>query len=409
MSAAPGEDRKEPGSTGRDAGTTPRRVIYLDHHATTPLAPGVLDAMLPWLTTEYGNAASHAHVFGWRAEAAVEQARERIAAAIGAQDPREIVFTSGATESNNLALKGVARARRATHDHLVTVSTEHHSVLDSVAALAREGSDATVLGVDANGLVDPHALEAALGPRSALVSVMLANNEIGVLQPIAEIATRARAHDVPLHSDAAQAAGRVPLDVDALGVDLLSFTAHKLGGPKGIGALYVRRRRPRLAIEPLFHGGGHEWGLRSGTSPVPLIVGFAEALGRAVAGLEAESRRITALRDRLFHALVARPGGVVRNAPGASTLPNNLSVCFDGIEAEALLAAVPEVALSTGSACSSASPEPSHVLRALGLDAARIKGSVRFGLGHTTSAEDIDEAASRVADAVEQLRRARES
>lgn len=401
MSASEAEPKREAPSA--------RRTIYLDHHATTPLAPGVLDAMLPWLTTEYGNAASHAHVFGWRAEAAVEQARERVAAAIGASDAREIVFTSGATESNNLATKGVARARRATHDRLVSVATEHRSVLDPLAALVREGFAARVLDVDRAGILDPDVLEAALCPRTALASVMLANNEIGVLQPVAELAARARAHGVPFHSDAAQAAGRVPIDVGALGVDLLSLSAHKLGGPKGVGALYVRRQRPRLAIEPLVHGGGHEWGLRSGTLPVALIVGFAEAIGRAVAELDAEARRLAALRDRLFASLCAKTDGVVRNGERAPALPNNLSVAFEGVEADALLAALPDVALSTGSACSSASPEPSHVLRALGLDRARIHGTVRFGLGRTTTEADVDEAAERIVIAVRKLRAARAS
>ncbi len=253
--------------------------IYLDHHATTPLDPRVLDAMLPYLREDFGNSSSASHVYGWRAEAAVEAAREELANAIGAADPREIVFTSGTTESDNLALIGVARANRDRRDHLVTTRIEHPAVLDAARSLERDGFRVTYLRVDADGLVDPADVAAAIEERTALVSVMAANSEIGTLQPLEEIGRICREREVPLHTDAAQAVGKIPLDVERLGVDLLSMCAHKLYGPKGIGALYVRSRRPRLRIEPLLHGGGHERGLRSGTLPVPLIVGFARAVG----------------------------------------------------------------------------------------------------------------------------------
>lgn len=384
-----------------------RDPIYLDHHATTPVDPRALEAMAPWWSADFGNAASRTHVFGWRAEAAVEDARARIAQAIGAREPREIVFTSGATESDNLALKGVLRAGRASRDHVVTVATEHRAVLDPCAALVREGFDATLLPVGGGGRVDPDAVAAALGPRTALVSVMAANNEIGVLQPLAEIARICREHGVPLHSDAAQAAGKIPFDVEALGLDLASLSAHKVYGPKGIGALYVRTRRPRLRLEPLLHGGGHERGLRSGTLPVPLIVGFARALELAVAEREAEAARLVALRERLFAQLAQELPGVARNGDVAHQLPGTLSVRFDGVEAAALLSALPEIALSTGSACSSAEPTPSHVLVALGLSPESVAGTIRIGLGRANDEAQIDRAAARIVEAVRAQRAAR--
>jgi len=381
--------------------------IYLDHHATTPVDPRVVEVMAPWWSADFGNAASRTHVFGWRAEAAVEDARARIARAIGAREPREIVFTSGATESNNLALKGVLRAGRASRDHLVSVATEHRAVLDPCAALVREGFRATLLPVDGGGRVDPDAVAAAIDDRTALVSVMAANNEIGVLQPLREIARLCRERGVPFHSDAAQAAGKVPLDVEADGIDLLSLSAHKLYGPKGVGALYVRTRRPRLRIEPLLHGGGHERGLRSGTLPVPLIVGFARALEIAVAEREAEAARLAGLRDRLFALLADALPGVGRNGDPAHQLAGTLSVSFDGIEAAGLLAALPEIALSTGSACSSAEPAPSHVLVALGLSPQRVAGTIRVGLGRGNDAAQIERAAARIVEAVRAARAAR--
>ena len=363
--------------------------------------------MAPYWSEDFGNASSRTHRYGWRAEAAVELARERIAAALGAADPREIVFTSGATESDNLALQGVLAAHAGQGDHLVTVATEHAAVLDTARALARRGARITLLPVDGDGRVDPGDVAKAIDERTVLVSVGAANGEIGTLQPLAEIARLCAERDVLLHSDAAQAVGKIPLDVEALGVELLSCSAHKLYGPKGVGALYVRHRRrtgARLRLEPLFHGGGQERGLRSGTLPVPLLVGFAEAVALAAAEREAEAQRLAQLRDRLFEALSAALSGVVRNGPVAGRLPGNLNLSFEGIEADALLAQLDDVALSTGSACSSARPEPSHVLAALGFGAERARGAVRVGLGRGTRAEDVERAALRIAEEVRRLR-----
>lgn len=378
--------------------------IYLDHHATTPCDPRVLEAMLPYFGARFGNASSATHRYGWEAEAAVEDARERLARAIGAADPREIVFTSGTTESDNLALQGVARAGRRRGDHLVTSAVEHPAVLDTCEALAREGFSVTQVGVDPGGRVDPGELAAALTERTLLVSVMMANSEVGTLQPIAELARLCRERGVLFHSDAAQAVGRVPFDVEALGVDLASFCAHKLYGPKGIGALYVRERRPRIRLEPLLHGGGHERGRRSGTLPVPLIVGFARAVELCLEDLEQEAARQTALRERLWQGLRAGAGEVRLNGDPQQRLPGNLNVCFPGLEADALMSALKDVALSSGSACASASGEPSHVLRALGLTAAEARASLRFGLGRGTSAAQIDRVIARVCEEVAALR-----
>ena len=384
-----------------------RRPIYLDHHATTPVDPGVVDAMAPYWSDEFGNASSATHLYGWRAEAAVEQAREELAAAIGAADPREIVFTSGTTEANNLAIAGIARAQRGRRDHLVTCAIEHPAVLDTARALVEhEGATLSELPVGAGGLVDPEAVRAALAPRTALVSIAAANSEIGVLQPIAEIAAVCRDAGVPFHSDAAQAIGKVPLDVRRDGIDLLSFCAHKLYGPKGIGALYVRRGgRPPLALAPLLHGGGHERGLRSGTTPVPLVVGFARAVTLCLADREAEAARLRVLRDRLLDGLCrALPGQVECNGDPVRRLPANLNVSFAGVHSDALLSALHDVALSSGSACASARGEPSHVLRALGLAPERIRGALRFGLGRGTTEAEIDIVIARVAEEVQKAR-----
>ncbi|MDH3211862.1 MAG: aminotransferase class V-fold PLP-dependent enzyme [Myxococcales bacterium] len=379
--------------------------IYLDHHATTPTDPRVLDAMRPYFTERFGNAASASHVFGWRAEAAVEQARERLAAAIGAHEPREIVFTSGTTESDNLALKGVARAYRTRRDHLITVATEHSAVLESCGALEREGFRVTVLPVGRSGLVDPDDVRRAIGDRTLLVSVMAANSEIGVLQPLAAIGGICRERDVLFHTDAAQAVGKVPVDVEASGVDLLSMCAHKLYGPPGVGALYIRRRRPRIRLEPLFHGGGHEWGHRSGTLPLALIVGFAEAVDLCLHDLEAEAARLRALRDELWTRLQAGLDDLRLNGDPEQRLPGNLNVAFPGAEADAVIASLRDVALSSGSACSSARPEPSHVLRAIGLSEALARASLRFGLGRGNTREEIEWVADQV---IAQVREQRE-
>jgi len=386
---------------------TRERPIYLDHHATTPVDPRVLDAMLPYFREDFGNPSSASHIFGWRAEAAVENARERLAAAIGAGDPREIVFTSGTTESDNLALMGVARANRKRRDHLVTTCIEHPAVLDACRALERDGFSVSYLPVDGDGLVDPGAVRAAIGERTALVSVMAANSEIGVLEPLAEIGRICRERNVLFHTDAAQAVGKIRVDVDALGVDLLSLCAHKLYGPKGGGALYVRTRRPRLRLEPLLYGGGHERGRRSGTLPVPLVVGFAKAVDLCLEELDSEAARLSELRQRLWGRLSAELDDVYLNGHPELRLPGNLNVSFGGVEADHLLIALEDVAMSTGSACSSASTEPSHVLTALGLSDARIRGAVRFGLGRSNTRQEIDWVADQLIAQVRDARAAR--
>jgi len=381
-----------------------KRPIYLDHHATTPLDPRVLDAMLPWLREDFGNPSSATHVYGWRAEAAVDDARERLAGAIGAADPSEIVFTSGTTESDNLAILGLARGARGRGDHIVTSAIEHPAVRDACRALGREGFVVSELPVDADGLVDPGAVAGALREGSVLVSVMAANSEIGVIQPLAAIGAICRERGVAFHSDAAQAVGKIPVDVDALGLDLLSMCAHKLYGPKGVGLLYLRRRRPRLRIEPLLHGGGQERGLRPGTLPVALIVGFARAVELCLEERDTEAVRLAGLRDRLWGRLEAALPGVRRNGHPERRLPGNLHVAFEGVRADALIADLPELALSSGSACASASGEPSHVLLALGLPETLAEGALRFGLGRGTTREEVDLASDRLIQAVRKLR-----
>jgi len=380
--------------------------VYLDHHATTPVDPRVVEAMAPFWNERFGNAASATHRYGWEAEAAVEDARARISRAIGAAEPSEIVFTSGTTESDNLALTGIARGRRGRGGCLVTTAIEHPAVLDTARALEAEGFEARVVDVDASGLVDPEAVEAALGENALLVSVGAANGEIGVIQPLEVIAERCRRRGVPLHSDAAQAVGRIPIDVERLGVDLLSFCAHKLYGPKGIGALYVRRRRagPRLRLAPLLHGGGHERGQRSGSLPVPLVVGFARALELALEDLELEAKRLAELRDRLWARLAGALSGVRRNGHAERRLPGNLNVSFEGVEAGALISGLREFALSAGSACASGSGEPSHVLRAIGLPAALARGALRVGLGRSNTLAHVERLADRLVEQVEGLR-----
>jgi len=375
----------------------PDRPIYLDHHATTPLDERVLDAMLPYLREEFGNAASRTHAYGWRAEAAVEDARERLCEMLGACDPGEIVFTSGATESNNLAILGLAEAQRSRR-HLVTLQTEHPSVLDPCRVLARGGFDLTELAVDSDGLVATDAVAAALREDTFLVSVMAANNEIGVLQPIREIASLCRDRSIPFHSDAAQAVGKIELDADRDGVDLLSVSGHKIYGPKGVGLLRVRKSgRPRLTLEPRQYGGGHEGGLRSGTLPVASIVGLARALEICLEEREVEALRLGKLRDRLKKELeAALPGRVLVNGDEFQRLPGNLNLSFLGVDGERLVADLSGIAISSGSACSSADPGPSPVLLALGREPSVAKASLRFGFGRTNTPEDVTEAVHRV-------------
>ena len=377
--------------------------VYLDYHATTPVDPRVLDEMLPYFSERFGNAASRQHAFGWEAHDAVDAARSRIAAVINAS-AGEIVFTSGATESNNLAIKGCARAMRERGNHVITVATEHKSVLDSCRRLEQDGGRLTVLGVSSDGFVDLDALRRAIDDRTVLVSVMAANNEIGVLQPLAEIAAIVKPSGALLHTDAAQAFGKVPLDVEALGVDLLSLTGHKCYGPKGSGALYVRRRRPRLQMECLIDGGGHENGLRSGTLNVPGIVGLGAAAEICRKEMPEDAPRLASLRDRLLAGLRADLDGVRLNGSAARRLPHNLHVSFDDIDGEALLMALGDLAVSTGSACSSGSQKPSHVLEAIGAVGDSTGASIRFGLGRGTTGGDIDFAIERVTRVVRALR-----
>jgi len=402
--------------------------VYLDYHATTPVDPRVLDAMLPYFTERFGNAASRQHTFGWEAQKAVDRGREQVAALIGAS-ANEIVFTSGASESNNLAIKGAAYALRERGNHIITAVTEHKSVLDSYKRLESEGWRVTWLRVDRDGFVDLDELRAAIDGRTVLLSIMAANNEIGVIQPLAALGAIAREHGVLFHTDAAQAAGKIPIDVAAMQIDLLSLTGHKYYGPKGAGALYVRRCRPRLPLVCQIDGGGHENGFRSGTLNVPGIVGLGEAAEICRQEMAAEAVRLSALRDGLLDSLGRDPGDVRVNGPlGDRRLPHNLHISFTNVEGEALLMALGDLAVSTGSACSSGSQAPSHVLQAIGAvddpsspDATALRqgqggpearretrrapsASIRFGLGRTTTPADVDFAATRVATVVRALR-----
>jgi cysteine desulfurase len=379
------------------------RPVYLDYHATTPVDPAVLDAMLPYFTQQFGNAASKQHAFGWEAQQAVERARRQVATLLNAS-ANEIVFTSGASESNNLAIKGVACALRDRGRHVVTVATEHKSVLDSCSRLERDGWTVSRIPVDGDGFIDLDALRHALTDATTLVSVMAANNEIGVLQPLAEIAAIVHERGALLHTDAAQAVGKVPLDLATVGVDLLSLTAHKCYGPKGTGALYVRRQRPKVPIECQIDGGGHESGLRSGTLNVPGIVGLGACAEVAGSVLPDESRRLAGLRDRLLTGLRGGLDGVRVNGSLERRLPHNLHVSFEGIEGEALLMALGDLAVSTGSACSSGSQAPSHVLQAIGAVGPGAGASIRFGLGRWTTDAEIDFAIERVTTVVRSLR-----
>lgn len=378
--------------------------IYLDAHATTPVDARVLDAMLPYFTEKFGNAASKTHAYGWAAESAVEQARESVAALIGAKSPKEIVFTSGATESDNLAVRGVAEAYRDAGDHVVTTAIEHHAVLDPCRHLERLGFRVTVVPVEPNGIVNPEKVREAITDRTVLVSVMLANNEVGTVQPVAEIGRIARERGVLLHTDAAQALGRVPIDVDRMNVDLLSVSAHKIYGPKGSGALYVRSKNPRVRLVAQLDGGGHERGMRSGTPNVPGIVGLGKACDILTSEGAEETRRLGELRDELWARLSTSLDAVSPNGDLGKRLAGNLNVSFAAVPSDALIAELKEVAVSSGSACTSASLEPSYVLRAMGLDDERARCSIRFGIGRFTTREDIDRAASAVVARVQALR-----
>jgi cysteine desulfurase len=359
--------------------------------------------MLPYFGPRFGNAASRSHSFGWEAEKAVEYARKRVAHLAGAL-PREIVFTSGATESNNLAIKGVAETSRPRGNHIVTVATEHKAVLDPMRRLERHGFRTTILAPRSDGLLDLDRLREALTPETILVSVMYANNEIGVIQPIAEIGAICREHGVLFHCDAAQAFGKVPIDVARDNIDLMSVSAHKMYGPKGVGALYIRRRNRAVQLAQQMDGGGHESGFRSGTLNVPAIVGFGEACAICSTEMQAEGHRLSALRDRLEQRLTTELTDVHVNGSRQHRLPGNLNLSFPGVDGEALLLGMPDIALSTGSACTSATVEPSHVLRALGIGDALAHSSLRFGVGRFNTEEEIDYAAGRVIESVKKLR-----
>ena len=376
--------------------------VYMDGHATTPVDPRVLEAMLPYFTERFGNPSSRTHAFGWEAEAAVTRARKQVAALIGARG-RDIVFTSGATESNNLALRGVVEQQRHRGNHVVTVVTEHEAVLDPCRRLARDGFDVTYLPVRADGVIDLETLHAAVTDRTILVSVMAANNEIGVLQPLADVTRIAKRVGALVHTDAAQAAGKIPFLVDETGVDLASLSSHKLYGPKGVGALYVRRR-PRVELRPLIDGGGQEEGRRPGTLDVPGIVGFGKAAEICRLEMRDEAARLAGLRDRLWRELRARIDDVEVNGSMTERLPHNLNVSVAGVDGESLMLGLDDVAVSAGSACASASLEPSHVLRALGTSEQLARASLRFGLGRFNSVEEVDHVVERVAQVVRRLR-----
>ncbi|GAB3418928.1 IscS subfamily cysteine desulfurase [Massilia agilis] len=381
--------------------TAPHFPIYMDYSATTPVDPRVADKMIPYLREQFGNPASRSHAYGWSAEAAVEEARAQVAALVGA-DPREIIWTSGATESNNLALKGAANFYKTKGKHIITVKTEHKSVLDTVRELERQGFEATYLEPQDNGLISLEQLEAAMRPDTILVSVMLVNNEIGVVQPIAEIGELCRKKGIIYHCDAAQATGKVHINLENLKVDLMTFTAHKTYGPKGVGALYVRRK-PRVRLEAQMHGGGHERGLRSGTLPTHQIVGMGEAFRLAREEMDSELGRIKALRDRLAKGLMEIEE-VYINGDMEHRVPHNLNVSFNFVEGESLIMAVKDIAVSSGSACTSASLEPSYVLRALGRSDELAHSSIRFTIGRFTTESDIDFAVNLLKEKVGKLR-----
>jgi cysteine desulfurase len=377
--------------------------IYMDYHATTPVDPRVVEAMVPYFTDRFGNAASRNHAFGWEAEEAVEKARRQIADLIGAT-PKEIVFTSGATESNNLAIKGAAGMYREKGNHIITAVTEHKAVIDTCKHLEKEGCRVTYLPVQKDGRISLDDLNAAISDKTILITIMAANNEIGVIQPIAEIGAIAKAKGVLFHTDAVQMAGKAPLNVNELKVDMASLSAHKMYGPKGVGALYVRRRNPRVLLAPIIDGGGHERGMRSGTLNVPGIVGFGKAAELCRQEMAGEAERLRRLRDRLNERLHGNLDEIYVNGSMEHRLPHNLNVSFAYVEGESLLMGINDVAVSSGSACTSASLEPSYVLKALGAGDDLAHSSIRFGLGRWTTEEEVDYVADKLARVVSRLR-----
>jgi cysteine desulfurase len=378
--------------------------IYLDNHSTTPMDPRVLEALLPYFAEKFGNAASRNHSFGWEAEEAVETARKQIARLIHA-DPKEIVFTSGATESDNLALKGVAEMYREKGDHIITSLTEHRAVLDTAKALeSKRGLKVTYLPVDKYGMVSPDDVRNAITDKTTLISIMLANNEIGTINPVKEIGKVAKEKGILFHCDATQGVGKIPVDVQEMGIDLMSFTAHKIYGPKGVGALYVRKKGPRVRIAPIIDGGGHERGMRSGTLPVPLVVGFGKACELCEQEMPMESVRLAAMRDRLQAGITNKLDEVYLNGHPTQRLPHNLNLSFAYVEGESLLMGLKEIALSSGSACTSATLEPSYVLRALGVGSDLAHSSIRFGLGRFNTPDEVDYTIKRMIEVVTRLR-----
>jgi cysteine desulfurase len=382
---------------------TVKTPIYMDYHATTPVDPRVLETMLPYFNEKFGNSASRNHAFGWTAEEAVENARGQIARLINAT-PKEIIFTSGATESNNLALKGAAEMYREKGNHIITQVTEHKAVLDTCKRLEKYGYEVTYLPVGKDGRVNPEDVRKAITPKTIIISIMYANNEIGVVQPIAEIGKIAKERGVLLHVDGVQAIGKIPVDVQADNIDLLSMTAHKIYGPKGVGALYVRRRNPRVQLSAMLDGGGHERGMRSGTLNVPGIVGFGKACEICQNEMASESARMIALRDRLRAGLEARLDEVYINGTMEHHLPNNLNMSFAFVEGESLLMGINDIAVSSGSACTSATLEPSYVLKALGVGEDLAHTSIRFGLGRFNTEEEVDYVVNRMVEVVSRLR-----
>jgi cysteine desulfurase len=377
--------------------------IYLDNNSTTPCDPRVVEVMLPYFTEKFGNSASRNHTFGWEAEEGVEHARKQIARIIGA-DAKEIIFTSGATESNNLALQGIVAMYREKGDHIITSATEHRAVIDTAKYLEKKGVTVTFLPVDKAGMVSPDDVRNAITDKTILISVMFANNEIGTINPIAEIGKVAKEKGIIFHCDATQAVGKIPVNVQETGIDLMSFTSHKIYGPKGVGALYVRRRAPRVRLEPMIYGGGHERGMRSGTLPVPLIVGFGKACELCEQEMATEAVRMAKMRDRLQEGIMGAMEEVYLNGHPTERLPGNLNISFAYVEGEALLMGVKEIALSSGSACTSATLEPSYVLRALGVGSDLAHSSIRFGFGRFNTDEEIEYTIDRMIKAVTHLR-----
>lgn len=377
--------------------------IYMDHNATTPMDPRVLEAMMPYFTKVYGNAASRSHQYGWEAEEAVENARKQIADLIGCTT-KEIVFTSGATESDNLALMGIAEMYASKGNHIITLPTEHKAIIDTCKYLERHGKEVTYLSVDEFGMVDLDALRNAIKDTTILVSIMMANNEIGTIQPVAEIGKICREKGVIFHTDATQGVGKIPVDVNAMNIDLMSFTAHKMYGPKGVGALYVRKKSPRVKLSEQMHGGGHERGMRSGTLNVPGIVGFGKACEISMNEMEEESKRLIYLRDKMINTFLSRVKYSYLNGHPTERLPHNVNVSFEYVEGEGLMMGIKDLAVSSGSACTSATLEPSYVLKALGRGDELAHSSIRYGLGRFTTEEEVDFAIEQTIDSVNHLR-----